>query len=374
MFISLISFLGVLTILVFIHEFGHYIVARWNGVRVEVFSIGFGKELFGWTDKVGTRWKFSLIPLGGYVKMYGDQDAASSPDSKALLSMKEEEKKYALHHKNVWARIAVAAAGPIANYLLAFVIFTGLYVSVGKPYLEPVLSKVVENSAAETAGLKIGDRVVSVEGHLVNNFNDLVQEVQRATLKKDELTLRIYRNDHSSVVLVRPTIKENKDIFGNVTRQAVLGVVGSEGKAMQYGFFGAMKASVKEIGSFTSKTLSSVGQMLTGKRGASELGGVLRIAKISGDVAAAGIVPLLSFMAVLSLALGLINLFPIPMLDGGHIAIYLAEVVRGKPLPEKVVEIAFRIGFFLIIGLMVIALWNDITQMKVFDFFAKWFK
>ena len=356
------------------HEFGHYIVARWNGVRVDVFSIGFGKEIFGWTDRAGTRWKFSLIPLGGYVKMYGDQDAASSPDAKALTSMSEEEKEYSLHHKGVWPRITVAAAGPIANYLLAFIIFTGLFFIVGKPYLEPVLSKVIEKSSAERAGLQEGDRIISVDGHLIKTFDDLVQEVQKESAKRAEISLEIERDGAKRLVLIQPTMEENRDIFGNVTRHARLGIVGSSGKKIQYGFFGAMGASATEIWSFTTKTVSNIGQMLIGAKGASELGGVLRIAKMSGDVAAAGILPLLNFMAILSLALGLINLFPIPMLDGGHIAIYLVEAIRGKPLPEKVIDIAFKAGFVIVMGMMIIALWNDITQMKVVDFFLKWFR
>jgi len=370
----LISFLVVLTILVFVHEFGHYIVARWNGVRVDVFSIGFGKEIFGWTDKAGTRWKFSLIPLGGYVKMYGDEDAASSPDADKLRSMSEQEKSYSLHHKGVWARIAVAAAGPIANYLLAFIIFTGLFFTVGKPYVEPVLSDVIKNSPADIAGLKVGDKILSVDGSPVEKFNDLVHKAQKGIAKKNKLSLKVERNGDKKIIFVQPTIEENKDIFGNVTRHGRLGIVGLEGKTVHYGFFGAMNASAKEIYFFTKNTLSNIGQMLVGKKGASELGGVLRIAKMSGDVVAAGIVPLLNFLAILSLALGLINLFPIPMLDGGHIAIYLVEAVRGKPMPEKIVDAAFKIGFVIVMTMMVIALWNDITQMKVVDFFLKWFR
>ncbi|MBN9565540.1 MAG: RIP metalloprotease RseP [Alphaproteobacteria bacterium] len=363
----LVPFLVVITILVFVHEMGHYLVARWNGVRVEVFSIGFGPELFGWTDRVGTRWKFSLIPLGGYVKMYGDLDAASRPNAD-VKEMSQEDKALTLHAKKPWQRIAVAAAGPAANYIFAVILLFGLYLVIGQRYLPADISEVLPNTAAANAGLMKGDVIRQINGQTIDNFKDL--EVIISSNPGQKLSITIDRQGQTHHVDATPDQKEIKDRFGRVRHVGSLGIA----RAMTPNF---KMLSMKEaaIASFVDTYQVSAGmlhgiwQIIIGERSSEELGGVLRIAKISGEVAQSGLANLLWLMAFLSINLGLINLFPIPMLDGGHIMLHLVEVMTGKPVNEKVQEFAFKVGFSIVIAVMVLAMWNDLMHLGV----VKWF-
>lgn len=354
----IIPFLFVLTILVFVHELGHYLAARWNGVGVDVFSIGFGPEIMGWTDKVGTRWKISLFPLGGYVKMIGDAGAASTPDHDKLKAMDTKTKSQSLFYKTVWQRIAVSAAGPVANYLFAIFIFAVFFSTIGQRYTEPVIGSVQESSAAEKVGLKSGDRIISVEGKAISRFEDLQQIVQMNPEKT--LNLQVLREGQTLDVVITPTLSEIKDVFGQVHKIGLLGIKGSQVSFIKRSWVSSLWYATEETLNISWQTLKALGQVIIGARSSDGLGGPLRIAQMSGEVAQNGMIALVWFMALLSVNLGLINLFPVPMLDGGHLLFYFIEVVRGKPLSENAQEWGFRIGFMLIIGLMLFSTWNDL--------------
>jgi regulator of sigma E protease len=360
-----VPFLVVLTVLVFVHELGHYWVARRCGVRVEVFSIGFGPELFGWTDRAGTRWKFSAVPLGGYVKMFGDADAASTPGAE-LAEMTEEEKAVSFHHKTLGQRAAVVAAGPIANFLFALIVFAGLFVIVGQPFTPPEIGGVLPDSAAERAGLKAGDRIVAINDQPIERFEEIQRIIQ---LNLDSpLTLVVRRDGKDLRLNAQPTIVEEQDRLGNKMRLARLGIRGGGVEFVRYGPGTAIWRALGETYHQTTGTLKAVGQIITGQRNSEELGGPIRIAQMSGEVAQGGIASLLVFMAVLSVNLGLINLFPVPMLDGGHLLFYGAEALRGRPLGARAQEYGFRIGLVLVFSLMVFATWNDLVHLRVVQY------
>lgn len=357
----IIPFLIVLSILVFVHELGHYLVARYNGVGVDVFSIGFGPEVFGWYDKAGTRWKVSWFPLGGYVKMVGDADAASTPDHKALKKMDTDTRSRSLFYKTVWQRIAVSAAGPIANYLFAIALFSILFASIGQRYTAPIIEGFQEGSAAEKAGFHVGDRIKDINGEPIHRFEDVVSIVQEHP--GDMLQVVIDRGGHILTLSVTPVLSEIKDHFGYIHKVGLLGVKGSEPGYIKRSWWNSWWYASKEAFSLSWQTLKALGQIIVGSKSADGLGGPLRIAQMSGEIAQSGFVALLWFMALLSVNLGLINLFPVPMLDGGHLLFYFVEAARGKPLSEKAQEWGFRMGFGLIIGLMIIATWNDIVHI-----------
>ncbi len=360
-----ILFLVVLTVLVFVHELGHYLVARWNGVRIEVFSIGFGPEIFGWNDKAGTRWKFSAVPLGGYVKMFGDADPASMP-SNDLPAMTEEERAVSFHHKRLGQRAAVVAAGPIANFIFAIVVLAAMFATVGQRFTPPNVDKVVPNSAAEAAGMKAGDRFLAIDGSSVANFED-VQGFVRLNLGQP-MQIRLKRGDGELTVAVTPTLSKQTDRFGNVHEFGVLGVESHEVEYVRRNPASALIYATEETASISVNTLQAVWQMIIGARSTDELGGPLRIAQMSGEVAQYGFAAVLGFMAILSINLGLINLFPIPVLDGGHLLFYAAEAVRGRPLGQRAQEYGFRFGLALVLTLMVFATWNDLVHLKVVEF------
>jgi regulator of sigma E protease len=360
-----VPFLIVLTVLVFVHELGHYWVARRCGVRVEVFSIGFGPELFGWTDRAGTRWKFSAVPLGGYVKMFGDADAASTPGAE-LAEMTEAEKAVSFHHKTLGQRAAVVAAGPIANFLFALIVFAGLFVIVGQPFTPPEIGGVLPDSAAERAGLKAGDRIVAINDQPIERFEEIQRIIQ---LNLDSpLTLVVRRDGKDMRLNAQPTIVEEQDRLGNKMRLARLGIRGGGVEFVRHGPGTAIWRALGETYQQTTGTLKAVGQIITGQRNSEELGGPIRIAQMSGEVAQGGIASLLVFMAVLSVNLGLINLFPVPMLDGGHLLFYGAEALRGRPLGVRAQEYGFRIGLVLVFSLMVFATWNDLVHLRVVQY------
>lgn len=361
-------FLVVLTVLVFIHELGHFAVARWCGVRVEVFSIGFGPELFGWTDKTGTRWKFSWLPLGGYVRMFGQDENAL--EGEAARPMSDAERAVSFKNKTVGQRMAIVFAGPAANYLFAFSIFTALYAVAGKPVIPPVVGKVFAESPAALAGILPGDTITRVNGTEIESFYD-IQYVVQSNLG-EALTIDISRNGQPVSVEVTPgTVRSKDPETGKETSFVGLGFglgedVKSVDKPLSVGESAVVAGS--DIYRATIGTLKGLWQMVTGLRSSEEIGGVLRIAKMSGDVAQVGFVSLIAFSAALSINLGLINLFPVPMLDGGHLVYYVVEAVRGKPLGERAQEFGLKVGLALVLSLMLFATWNDLVYLKVVDF------
>jgi regulator of sigma E protease len=362
-----VPFLVVLTVLVFVHELGHYLVARWCGVRVETFSVGFGPELFGWFDRHGTRWKLAAIPFGGYVKMYGDADAASMP-GEHLATMTPEERAVSLHYQPVAARAAIIAAGPGANFLFTIVVLAGLFATVGQSVTPAEIGEVAPDSAAAAVGLQSGDTIFRVDGNSISRFQDLVREIQINTGTPVHLGVR--RDGQDLDILVTPRVTETVDNFGNKSSVGRLGVTPN---ASGVNFerrdpFTAVVEAVRETWGIVTTTLTGVGQMITGARSADGLHGPLGIANLSREVAQGGVVSLLSFMALLSVNLGLINLFPIPVLDGGHLLFYAAEALRGRPLGQRAQEVGFRLGLALVLTLMVFATWNDLVQFHVWPF------
>lgn len=356
-----VPFLVILSIVVFVHEMGHFLVARFNGVRVEVFSIGFGRELFGFTDKYGTRWKVSVLPLGGYVKFFGDADEASARADGRDLS--DEEKKVAFPHKRLGQRAAIVFAGPAANFLFAIVVFAVLFGAVGQPVTPPVIGAVQPDSAAAEAGLQAGDRIVAIEGIAVDRFEDVQRLVPLYGAESMEVTFE--RDGETRTVTTHPAQREVTDGFGNKMKTPILGVSVSR-EAMEIrrlGPIGAVGAAVENTWSVTSGTLVAFGQMISGVRGTEDLGGPVRIAEFSGRAAQGGMANFLMFVAVLSVNLGLINLFPIPLLDGGHLLFYGIEAVRGRPLGEQAQEMGLRLGLIVVFGIMIFATWNDILRL-----------
>lgn len=356
-----IPFLIVLSILVFVHELGHYLVARYNGVGVNVFSIGFGPEVFGWYDKAGTRWKVSWFPLGGYVKMVGDADAASTPDIDALQKMNEDQKSRSLFYKTVWQRIAVSIAGPAANYLFAIIVFSILFATVGQRYTLPLVQGTQEKSAAAEAGFLPGDRIKNINGEPIETFEDIIRLVQAHP--GDILHVGVERNGHILTLTVTPKLSTVTDVFGHVHKVGQLGIKGTEAAYIQRSWLTSWWYAAEEVVSLSWQTLKALGQIVIGAKSTDGLGGPLRIAQMSGEIAQSGVLALIWFMALLSVNLGLINLFPVPMLDGGHLLFYFIEAARGKPLSEKAQEWGFRGGFVLIIGLMLLSTWNDLIYI-----------
>jgi regulator of sigma E protease len=361
----LVPFLFVLTLVVFFHELGHFIVARWCGVRVLVFSIGFGPELLGFNDRRGTRWKICAIPLGGYVKFFGDDNAASVPDQAALASMSEEERRHSFVHQPVGQRAGIVVAGPLANFLLAIAIFAGLFMLFGKPSTSARVDAVQPGSAAEAAGFQPGDLVVSINGREIDSFSDMQQIV--STSAGETLVFEVQRAGKLITLKATPALKEVKDRFGNVHRQGILGITRSpspdDTHFQPVGPLKALELGVQRTWFVVERTLSYVGGVVSGREAADQLGGPIRIAQVSGQVASEGFPSLLSLTAVLSVSIGLLNLFPVPLLDGGHLLFYAIEALRGKPLSERAQEVGFRIGLAIVVMLMIFATYNDILHL-----------
>jgi regulator of sigma E protease len=357
-------FLVVLTVLVFIHELGHYLIARRNGVKIEIFSIGFGPELYGWWDRSGTRWKFSAIPLGGYVKMFGDADPSSGVPIN-LTKLSAEEREQSFHCKRLGQRAAIVAGGPLANFAFAIVALALLFMTYGQPFTPAEVGQVVPGSAAEAGGLRTGDTITSIDGRSIDRFED-VQQIVR--LNPAVPLAMVVKRDNDVVTLnVTPSRIEESDRLGR-REVGQLGIRGGTPKYVRRDPASAVAHAVGETWNVSAMTLQAMWQMVLGRRGTDELGGPLRIAQLSGEVAQGGIVPLIWFMAVLSVNLGLINLFPVPVLDGGHLLFYAAEAIRGKPLGQRAQEYGFRIGLALVLTLMVFATWNDLTHFGLVDF------
>lgn len=360
-----LPFLVLLGILVFVHELGHFWVARLLGVKVDEFSIGFGKELWGLTDRKGTHWKIAAVPLGGYCKFFGDEDAASAAESEKLKDLSDEEKKHVFQFLPPFKKILIAVAGPAANYLFAVLVFTSIFMALGKMDFPPVVGSVIKGSAAEQGGIRANDRILTINGHKINNFKDINYEVTLAVDgKADVVLLRDGTEKEISLNLV-PVEMKNSD--GTTTSQVMLGIKSlsiMEVDHERLGFFAALHDASVETADITMATLRGVGQMITGKRGGEDVGGIIRIAEMSGDITKQnGILDFVVFMALLSINLGLINLFPIPMLDGGHIVINLIELVTRRELGVKFKEILFKTGFALIMALMIFATWNDVVRL-----------
>jgi regulator of sigma E protease len=359
----LIPFLIILSIVVFVHEYGHYRVARRCGVRVEVFSIGFGPELVGFTDRHGTRWKIAAVPLGGFVKMLGDADATSTTADLAAAGDPES-----FPAQSVGRRAAVVAAGPLANFLFAVLLLAALFVVSGRPFTPAEIGQVQPDSPAAAAGLLPGDRVTAVDGRGIESFEEL-QAIVRSSPARP-LAFTVLRGGAPVEVTVTPGLSELKDRFGGVHRIGLIGVSRAGVEFRRAGPVEAIVEAVAETGRMIAGTLKGLFEMIIGARGTQELGGPLRIAQMSGEIAKDGVVPAIWFTAVLSINLGLINLFPIPMLDGGHLALYAVEAARGRPLTERSQEIAFRFGLAMVLSLMLFATWNDLVHLKIVELIA----
>ena len=361
----IIPFLFGLSVVVFFHELGHFLIARWCGVKVLTFSVGFGPELLGFNDRHGTRWKLAAIPLGGYVKFFGDDNAASVPDEAAVARMTEAERRYSFFHQPVGRRAAVVAAGPIANFILAIVIFATIFSIYGRQTTTARVDAVQPDSAAAAAGLKPGDVVLAIDGRQVESFSDM-QRIVSANAGRT-LQFKIDRGGTPVTLTATPALKEGKDGFGNNTCQAVLGVSRSMApgdiKTEQVDPVRAVWLGAKETWFIIDRTFSYIGGLFAGRECADQLGGPIRIAQISGQVATLGFMPVLHLAAMLSVSIGLLNLFPVPLLDGGHLLFYMIEAVRGRPLSARSQEIGFRIGFAIVVMLMIFTVFNDTVQL-----------
>lgn len=359
-----IPFLIVLTVLVFVHEMGHFLVARFNKVKVEVFSIGFGKELFGFNDKHGTRWKFSAIPMGGYVKMYGEGEAVVEGEGERELT--DQEKSYSFSHKRLGQRAAIVFAGPLANFVFAVIVLAGLFYVSGSPQPLAGVGTVQTGSAAEQAGLLEGDRIVMIQGQDIKWFEDLRQIV--SSNPNVQLSLQVIREGEQLTLTATPKAHALQEEGAEKTI-GLLGVT-PDPKLVEFeplGLVDSLVMGAERTYGMTANILGALGQMITGSVSREELGGPLRIAQMSGEMAQGGIANLVFFMAALSINLGLINLFPVPMLDGGHLMFYFFEAIIGRPINEKAQEYSFRFGLILVLLLMVFVTWNDIVQMKVIE-------
>ncbi len=359
-----IPFLVVLTILVYVHELGHYWIARRAGVRIEVFSIGFGPELYGWYNKAGTRWKISAIPMGGYVKMYGQSDTEADGKGETNQPMSDEDKAVSFAHKTLGQRTAIVLGGPMANFLFAIVVFFLLAWIVGTPVPHAGVGSVMPGSAAEQSGMMTGDRIIDINGTEIRLFNDL----------KDVISV------NPGVPLSVTILRDASEINLTVTPKLMTGASGEtygqlgvtpDPEQIDYesvGFIDSAQFGVERTYGMVTGILGYLGEMFSGDRGTEDLGGPLRIAEISGDMAQGGIISLIIFMAALSINLGLINLFPIPMLDGGHLVFYAAEFVLGKPINEKAQEYAFGAGLVVLISIFSFVTWNDLEHFNVIQF------
>ncbi|MDY8109733.1 RIP metalloprotease RseP [Fulvimarina sp. 2208YS6-2-32] len=363
--IYVLPFLFVLTIIVFFHELGHYLVARWCGIRSLAFSVGFGPEIIGFNDKHGTRWKLSAIPLGGYVKFLGDENAASTPDRGAVDQMSAEEKREAFPTASVSRRAATVAAGPLANFILSIVIFACVAYVNGRTVADPIVASVVEGSPAAAAGFAAGDRIVSMDGEPVTYFSDLQNYVTGHG--EQPITVTVDRGGREIDLDVTPKIEARDDGFGKTYNVPIIGLVAdaesSSFRTESLGPVAAVGYGVEQTWFVTTRTVDFIGQVITGRQSADQIGGPIRIAQVSGEVSNFGIGALLNLAALLSVSIGLLNLLPIPMLDGGHLLFYAFEAVRGRPLSEQVQEVGFRIGLALVMMLMVFAFWNDLSGL-----------
>jgi regulator of sigma E protease len=365
--LGLPAFLFVITVVVFFHELGHFLVARAFGVKVDVFSVGFGKEIFGWNDSRGTRWKVSWLPIGGYVKFAGDADASSRPDPAATDKMTVAEREGALSLKPVGQRALVAAAGPFANFILAIVLLTGLFMISGHNVITPIIGQVTKDSPAAAAGIKAGDLVTRIDSAPITDFQQLPEII--SVSGGQPLAVGVRRAGHDLVIWVTPKLTKMRDVLGNPTSQMVIGVRPDAHAPVireHYGPVGAFAAACSETWSILKTTILGIAQMISGHGSTDQLRGTVGIAQMTRQVADFGLLPLLNLVAVLSVSIGLANLFPIPLLDGGHLLYYGCEAVLGRPLGERAQDVGFRLGLVLVLGLMLLTTWNDLVRLNLF--------
>jgi regulator of sigma E protease len=363
-----LPFLLMITPIVFFHELGHFTVARFFGVKIETFSIGFGPEITGWTDKKGTRWKLSWIPLGGYVKFFGDLNAASAPDREKLENVSPQEREGAFPFKPLYQRALVVAAGPVANFILAVVVFTVLFMAAGQVVIPAVVGQVKAGSPAAVAGVQAGDVIREVDGQPIASFEDVQRIV--SLNDGDALALTLARKGATLVVHATPRLTATKDRFGNSYKIALLGISAvSDPKAVRVVYPGPLQAvgqAVGEVGYVIHSVLNYRIQLIRGTADASQLSGPVGIAKMSHDIASVSLLALVNLAALISVSIGLVNLFPIPVLDGGHLLYYGCEAVLGRPLSAKAQDIGFRLGLAVMLGLMLFATWNDLVRLNLF--------
>lgn len=361
----ILPYVIVLSLLVFVHEFGHYLAGRLSGIRVLAFSVGFGPELVGFTDGHGTRWKISAIPLGGYVRFFGDADAASRPDGKELEELAAEEKAQTLAGAKLWKRAVTVAAGPIANFVLAIAIFAVLFGTMGKPVADPVVAEVKADSAAAEAGVQPGDVLMALDGEAVETFDDVVRYISMRPEIPVVVTVR--RNGSELGLNMTPRRVETSDRFGNKMEVGQIGIVTNQQsgnfRIVELTPLQAVGEGARQTWHIVTGTVDYLSNLIAGRMNADQLGGPVRVVQASGQMATLGIVALVNLAAVLSVSLGLLNLMPIPVLDGGHLLLYALEALRGKPVGPGAQEIAFRIGLAMIVSLMVFATWNDISRL-----------
>jgi len=365
----IIPFLILIMIVVFIHEYGHYYFAKRYGVGVTDFSIGFGREIFGWNDKSGTRWKVCWIPLGGYVKFFGDRNVFSQTEQQEIINKYSEDDRQKLFIlKPLYQRSLIVAAGPLANFFLAILIFTMINMFVGKDMTPALVDEVQKDSPAFVANMKKNDTIIYIDNKKVESILEVSTFINTSTAETIEFV--VLRNDQEISLLVKPNLVDGKDSLGNSVKKRMIGIklspFNNEYTKQRLGPTKAIYYSVKEVWFVTTTSLNYLGKMITGSADSSQLGGPIRIAKITGQVAEHGIIPFLSIMAYISISLGLINLFPIPMLDGGHLMFYLIEKILGRPLSQKIQEGFFRIGLFLLLSLMFFVTFNDLKDLGLF--------
>ncbi|GJD34702.1 RIP metalloprotease RseP [Methylobacterium aerolatum] len=361
---AVIPFLFVLTVVVFVHEMGHFLVGRWCGVGIHAFSLGFGPELFGFNDRRGTRWKLCAIPLGGYVKFHGDANGASVPDPETIARMSPQERAISFPTQPVSKRAAIVAAGPIANFLLAIALFAGAIWLGGRYELPARVSSVEPNSVADTAGFKPGDLITAIDGQPVRDFNAMYRTVTGAA--GTSLAFTVQRDDRDITINATPATIDERTPFGRhrIGRLGIRSPAGSEAKLVHYDLGDSLRLGVHETYFVVERTFSYLGKLITGRESADQLSGPIGIARVSGEVAKnGGVGGLVGLIALLSVSIGLLNLFPVPLLDGGHLLFYAFEVVRGRPLSERAQEVGFRIGLALVLMLMLFAAWNDILNL-----------
>ena len=356
-----LAFALLITVVVFIHELGHYSVGRWCGIGVETFSIGMGKQVWGKTDKSGTLWRIAILPIGGYVKFYGDED----PSGKKLKLSENNMDDKNFHNKSVWKKIATTAAGPLFNFILAILIFSVIFFFRGESFVQPYIGQIVDESPAYNSGLEVGDEIIYADNEEILYFNDLRGYI--LDNPKNEIELTILRDGIEKIVFLTPEVISSKDRFGNDYSSARIGVIGSQNpehiELKKYGFIASIYRGTYETYNLSAKILSYLGKLIAGRESIDQMGGPIKIIQISGEISNYGIIPLLALIAAISVNLGIINLLPIPVLDGGHLLYYSLEVVRGKPLSQRTQEIGMQIGMSLLIALMIFVTFLDISRL-----------
>ena len=369
MFDFILPFIVLILVVVFIHEYGHYYFAKRYGVGVTDFSIGFGQEIFGWNDKSGTRWKICWIPLGGYVKFFGDRNVFSQADQEKIIKKyNEEDRKKLFVLKPLYQRVLIVFGGPLANFLLALVIFFSIYTFIGKDFTPAVINEVQSDSPAMVGGLKQNDVILEIDGNEVLSIMDVSKYIMMST--DDFIDFKVKRSYDELLLKIKPNIVLSEDNLGNKINKRVVGIkLGAQNNEINHVKLGPAKAiyhAAHEVYYVSTSSLKYIGAMIFGKADTSQLGGPIRIAKISGQVAEFGLLAFISMMAYISISLGLVNLFPIPMLDGGHLMFYAFEKVLGRPLSQNTQEGFFRIGLFVLLSLMVFTTFNDLKDLGLF--------